>query len=376
MPRMMTTEQWVEKAKLVWGDTYTYNNTTYKGQKHKVIITCNIHGDFEVYPNNHLTKGSGCNRCSNSKRRTTETFIEEAVEKFGDQYDYSKVVFTGVDNKVTITCKDHGEFEITPYRHLNNAAGCPKCGHLNISIARTMSQQDYILKATAAHNGLYSYENLVYTGIKEKVEITCSKHDSFWQIADNHLHLKQGCPKCDEEFRNSELKHDRYTTQQFIDVATSKLGTKYDYSQVEYVNSKTPITIICSEHGPFKQRPSNHLTGYEGCPECVVTGTNNGGYKYDLPGICYLMKFTIDDQLIYKIGITNRTVQERYCSSEFKHCIETQVKAFNVGKDAHTMEQTLLKKYKQHKYKGDPILKSGNTELLVGPIEGLEEEWK
>lgn len=376
MPKMMSTEQWINRAKEVWKDKYSYNNTIYAGQKHKVTITCHMHGDFEVLPNNHLTKNSGCPLCSATKRRTTETFVMEAIAKYGTQYDYSKVNFTGVDNKVTIICRDHGEFEITPYRHLNNAAGCPRCGHLKISISRLMSQQDYVEKATIAHNGLYSYENLTYTGIKDKVEIICHKHGSFFQTADNHLHLKHGCPDCDREFRNSAENKDRHTAAEFVKIATTRLGNKYDYSKVEYINNKVPITIICSIHGPFRQRPSNHLTGYEGCPECVVTGSNNGGYKYDLPGICYLMKFVFKDRLVYKIGITNRTVQERYCSSEFEHCIETWTKAFNVGKDAHTMEQTLLKKYKQYKYKGDPILKSGNTELLIGPIDGLEEEWK
>jgi hypothetical protein len=180
-----------------------------------------------------------------------------------------------------------------------------------------------------------------------------------------------GCPRCDEEYRNSELKHDRLTTAEFIDKATSKLGNKYDYSQVNYVNTKTPVTIICPEHGPFKQRPSNHLTGYEGCPHCAIAG----GFNCGLPGVCYLLTFIIDGQIIYKVGVTNRTVQDRYCSEEFKYCIEAKVKAFNVGRDAYNMEQRLLKEYKQYKYKGDPILKSGNTELLVGPIEDLEKEW-
>lgn len=372
MPKMMTTEQWITKAMIVWNNAYNYANTTYKGQKHKVIVTCKVHRDFKVLPGNHLTKGSGCPMCSKHKRRTTETFIEEAKAKYGDKYDYSQVIFTGVNNKVVITCKDHGTFKITPEGHLTNAAGCPKCGHQRISESRAMSQQEFVNKATEVHNGLYSYKNLVYIGIKDKVEITCPKHGNFWQTADNHLHLKQGCTKCDEEYRNSEFKHDRYTTEQFIEAATNKLGNRYDYSQIGYTNNRTPVTIICPEHGPFKQRPSNHLTGYEGCPQCVT----GGGFNISLPGICYLMKFNVGNQLIYKVGITNRTVQQRYCSSEFKHCIETQIKAFNVGKEAHNMEQTLLKKYKQHKYKGEPILKSGNTELLIGPIKELEEEWK
>ncbi len=44
-------------------------------------------------------------------------------------------------------------------------------------------------------------------------------------------------------------------------------GDKYDYSLVNYINNKTKVEIICSEHGIFKQRPNDHLTGY-GCSFC------------------------------------------------------------------------------------------------------------
>jgi hypothetical protein len=36
----------------------------------------------------------------------------------------------------------------------------------------------------------------------------------------------------------------------------------------EYVDSHTPITIICKEHGPFDQLPYTHLRG-AGCPKCA-----------------------------------------------------------------------------------------------------------
>ena len=44
-------------------------------------------------------------------------------------------------------------------------------------------------------------------------------------------------------------------------------GNKYDYSKVEYVNSKTKMTIICPLHGEFLQTPNKHYDG-RGCPKC------------------------------------------------------------------------------------------------------------
>ena len=57
------------------------------------------------------------------------------------------------------------------------------------------------------------------------------------------------------------------TTEDFISRAIAVHGNKYDYSQVEYVNTLTKVTIICPIHGAFEQRPKVHLGGC-GCPYC------------------------------------------------------------------------------------------------------------
>lgn len=59
----------------------------------------------------------------------------------------------------------------------------------------------------------------------------------------------------------------KLTTKQFIQKATQKHGDTYDYSKVEYNNSHVKVTIICKDHGEFKQEPSSHLYGC-GCPKC------------------------------------------------------------------------------------------------------------
>jgi len=41
----------------------------------------------------------------------------------------------------------------------------------------------------------------------------------------------------------------------------------YDYSLVNYVNSRTKVEIICPLHGSFKQVPKTHLSGHS-CPLC------------------------------------------------------------------------------------------------------------
>jgi len=59
----------------------------------------------------------------------------------------------------------------------------------------------------------------------------------------------------------------KLTTEEFIKKARAVHGDKYDYSLVEYVNSRKKVKIICKEHGVFEQVASNHLR-HQGCPAC------------------------------------------------------------------------------------------------------------
>jgi hypothetical protein len=58
------------------------------------------------------------------------------------------------------------------------------------------------------------------------------------------------------------------TKDEFIICAKKIHGEKYDYSLVEYHGDKIKIKIVCPEHGMFEQRPTNHISGKQGCPKC------------------------------------------------------------------------------------------------------------
>ena len=56
-------------------------------------------------------------------------------------------------------------------------------------------------------------------------------------------------------------------SKKFSDKAKIIHNNKYDYSLINYVNSKTKIKIICPKHGIFEQTPLKHLNN-QGCPIC------------------------------------------------------------------------------------------------------------
>lgn len=101
-----------------------------------------------------------------------------------------------------------------------------------------------------------------FNGSKSKVPLWCTVHGQFFvqQVA-NHMN-GQGCPDCGGRVR-SEKRRKADPLPDFARVH----GDRYDYSRVDYINNKTPITIVCHEHGAFEQKPNAHLTGH-GCPTC------------------------------------------------------------------------------------------------------------
>lgn len=179
-----------------------------------------------------------------------------------NKYDYSKFVYTGMNNKSIIICPEHGEFEMTANAH-KKGQGCPKCAIAARSEKRTMTNEEFIRRAKEVHGDRYDYSKTMYIKAKDKITIICPKHGEFEQTAHQHL-TGNGCPLCYNDRRHEiRLKPAEDIIASFHDTH----GNKYDYSKVEYVNYSTKVCIICPEHGEFWQSPAQHING-QGCPKC------------------------------------------------------------------------------------------------------------
>jgi hypothetical protein len=126
----LTTEEFIEKAKLIHSNKYDYSKFEYVNAKIKGIIVCPIHGEFEMTPTNHIN-GCGCHYCYNEKRGNTQrsctnSFIKKANIVHNNKYNYDKIKYINQNNKVVITCPIHGDFNQTPNNHLSGR-GCPSC---------------------------------------------------------------------------------------------------------------------------------------------------------------------------------------------------------------------------------------------------------
>lgn len=258
--RLVDTEEFIRKARLVHGDKYDYSKVKYVHNQKEVIIICPIHGEFKQRPAGHI-QGAGCKKCGlnmlrNHFSHNTKIFIEKARKVHGDKYDYSKVEYVNSSTKVIIICPEHGEWTTKPSNHLNSK-NCPKCQ------GRNKTTEEFIEEAKKVHGDKYDYSKTIYNGSDKFVTIICPIHGEFKQRANGHLR-GGGCLKCIG--RNK-------STEEYIQQARKVHNDKYDYSKVNYVKGLRKITIICPEHGEFQQSAIAHLRG-AGCKMCC-------GYSYN-----------------------------------------------------------------------------------------------
>jgi hypothetical protein len=350
--KSLNTESFIKKAKKIHGTKYDYSKSRYAGYRTNLTIICPIHGEFEQMPVQHLARKRGCQKCAGSARSTTEEFITTSRLVHGDKYDYSHVRYKNNHTKVRIICPEHGVFEQIPMGHLKGY-GCAACGGVLKG-----DTDSFIRKARKVHSDEYDYSHVNYVSAHLPVSIICQIHGEFMQKPSAHLNGAR-CFQC--------YGNPVETNESFIRKAQEIHGQRYDYSKIRYKNSQTKITIICPEHGEFKQKPNSHLNG-RGCPDCAEFGFNPSK-----PAVVYYLRVANPaGGNLYKIGVTNTSVKKRFRPQDQPLITEIRTWKYKKGIDALTHESAVLKRFDQYRYKGPAILTNGNTEIFINDVLDLD----
>lgn len=146
-------QKFIKLATEIHNGRYDYSLCTidnYINHKSKLPIICTLHGIFHQTGNQHTSNKSGCPICDMEMKKagtrlkhtlTTEKFITNSKQVFGDQYDYSESVCIGSASPVTIRCKEHGEFTVKrAEKHYGAIQGCPTCSKY-CSVAESLIQK-------------------------------------------------------------------------------------------------------------------------------------------------------------------------------------------------------------------------------------------
>lgn len=286
--RALTTEDFIRKSKHKFGDRFNYTKTEYVRKDIELTLTCPLHGDIVMTPDQHRWSKHGCRECDFDipKSIKKNKVLEKAKQIHKNKFDYSRVVFLNVSEKVEILCPQHGSFWQDLYSHTVKGTGCPSCARQS----DRLTLEAFISKAREVHGDKYGYGKVEYDVGASQVVITCRKHGDFRQRALSHL-SGSGCKKC-------HIEENRISTEEFIRNAKSVHGEKYDYGRVIYQGNKKPVEIVCQKHGSFWQRPNSHTAVKAGCPLCNESkgeiAVENVLKKY---GINYIREYRIKPYL-------------------------------------------------------------------------------
>lgn len=122
----------------------------------------------------------------------------------------------------------------------------------------------------------------------------------------------------------------------------------------------------------LKNSTAYHAARRRGILEKVCEHMNPavGGFNPNKKAILYYI--SINNGQAYKIGITRKTVEERFSrDKEISIKILKKIEYAN-GFDAYKEEQKILKEFSYAKYDGDKILVSGNSELFKYDVLGID----
>ena len=189
----------------------------------------------------------------------TKEFLNSLREKgfWNNDYDYSEVNFINFKLTPKVILRDkvlNTKHEVNSWRLYNNNS---KCVGENV-----IDKTDYFLKKLklAGHfNENIDYSKVKVIGVHQKVKLIDKKLNTVHLLKPSAL-LGRNTPL---QISNAVDK-----TKYFLSLAKSKnrLRDDHDYSNLKYVDSKTPIEIICKKHNTVHLfNPNTFLNKFNVC---------------------------------------------------------------------------------------------------------------
>jgi hypothetical protein len=302
------------------------------------------------------------------KLSTKQEFIEKAVAKHGNKYDYSHVNYTNGLTEVKIICPEHGEFYVKPQWHLQQSI-CPWCSEekrkkslsdFNKKTKR-LTNKEFIDKAILIHNTKYDYSLVSYETAFIKVKIVCPIHGEFLQSPTHHLR-GSGCKECGKKKIN---KNKILTQEQFID--RIKDIPNLSFEKTIYKDKRSKVIVTCKIHGDYETTAEVLLKG-NGCKKCALSnGTSRWTYtEWEIEGLkskhfdnfkLYVIRCYNDTEEFIKIGKTYNILKRRFRGNNMPYKYEILNIIIGKARFISNLETKLKQENKHKQYK--PKIKFG-----------------
>ncbi len=194
---------------------------------------------------------------------STIQFTNTANSIFNNKFNYNKVYYKNANTKVIIICPQHGEFSMTPVKHLHSKHGCKKCG--TDSMAQIQKEITHSKFNEFIKTSKYNYSKSIFNSITDKILIICPNHGEFNTTVDHHLR-GTGCKKCadqnktggyNEVWFNFDISRKQlpgilYVLEMYSDSERFiKIGITKNTVEQRYRGSKYNYTILKLYYGPL-----------------------------------------------------------------------------------------------------------------------------
>lgn len=315
-----------------------------------------------------------------ARKLTTEEFIKKAKQVHGDKYDYSKVAYINSATKVSIICKEHGEFLQEANSHLKGR-GCKKCGNKIVSNklkGRVDSRKGtskwtlpLLRKEASKYNrrvDFYKYSKGAYLSANKRnlLDEICKDMDIILTKYTDESVAKVAlkCTTRTQFMYSCKGAYNYATRRGILAKVCSHMEVKLRYYSDEEIfntaiNYSTRTSFKKHNQAMYAQALNRNLLDAS-CRHMPTVAA--GGFDKSKPGILYYLR--IEGGTAYKIGITNYSVKERYRLDELDTIVTLKEWYYADGAEARRQEQKILKEYAYAKYTGSPLLYDGNTELF------------
>lgn len=283
------TADFIESAIKVHGEMYDYSRVVYVRSNDKVEIVCREHGSFMQSPSKHVSSARGCPGCGAARQGATkelgvQVFLERAISKHGNKYEYDLSTYRLTTIPMKIKCKFHGWFSCEPQYHVKSDTGCRRCSIEINSQAKSYGTDTFIEKARLAHGDRYSYDITEFKRSGLKVKIICKTHGVFEQIAANHLN-GYGCQSCVKNGFNVNSGAHLYVLSSECR-SMIKVGVTSDLKQrILSLTSCTPFRFELIAHYSGKGRyvKDDETRYHEKLMNCELSGFNGASewFRHD-----------------------------------------------------------------------------------------------
>lgn len=292
-----------------------------------------------------------------------EVLNKFSQEKYNGQYIFSGEYIKST-TKVDVYCTKHDEhFKMRPDSFKGGQIGCPKCIKEKLRKSK-YSQEDIIQKIKDIHGDKYDLSEIHYKDTQGKIKLICPKHGTWETKVNGILSKGYGCPKCRDE-ENGKRK--RLNISELKDRSNINYNNKYEVKDIKWEDTCWGLYYCKDCKEMHWQRAYDH-------PKYIPCSCAEQGYKKEKDSLLYYFEFLYENKLYYKIGVTNRTVKDRYRLSDINK-ITNQIIFPMKGSKALEWEKLILETYHEYRLSTigtniKPLDSCKNYEIFVKDVLG------